>query len=94
VTLAELAAIASEVSGRSYRYEPAGHEVWDERWRTMGRTGWQLDGGHSSYEALRAGELSVPSEDYRALTGEAPLSVAEIVSRLADELPLQGPRGG
>ena len=87
VTLAELAEIAAEVTGRPYRYEPVSDADWDERWRALGRTGWELDAGHSSYEALRAGELSVPSDDFLALTGNAPLTVAEIVSRLANDLP-------
>src|SRR2546421_12929934 len=69
VSLAELARIASEATGRAYRYEPAGHEEWDERWRARGRAGWELAAGHTSYEALRAGEFEVVSDDYRRLTG-------------------------
>ena len=87
VTLAELARIACDVTGRSYRYEPAAHDVWDERWRAAGRTGWELDAGHTAYDALRAGQLAVISDDFRALTGREPLSVAEIVEQLAPQLP-------
>jgi hypothetical protein len=76
------------VTGRAYRYEPVSDDEWDARWRAGGRTGWELEAGHSSYEALRAGELSVPSDDFLELTGVAPLSLAEVVARRADALPL------
>jgi uncharacterized protein YbjT (DUF2867 family) len=88
VTLTELAATASAVTGRTYRYEPQTDAEWDARWRAAGRSGWELDAGHTSYDALRAGELSVPSDDYRLLTGKTPLTVAELLARHADELPL------
>jgi NAD(P)H dehydrogenase (quinone) len=84
----DLAHIASEVTGDRYRYEPATDEEWDERWRALGRSGWELEAGHTSYEAIRAGELDVVTDDYRRLTGLDPLTVAEIVDRHADELPL------
>lgn len=88
VSFHDLAHIASEVTGDRYRYEPATDEEWDERWRALGRTGWELEGGHTSYEAIRGGELDVVTDDYRRLTGLEPLTVAEIVDRHADELPL------
>ena len=87
VSLSELARITSEVTGRPYRYEPASDDEWDARWRELGRTGWELESGHTSYQALRTGELDVVSDDFRWLTGIAPLSIAEIVARHADELP-------
>ena len=83
VGLAELARIASEVTGRSYRYEPIGHDEWDARWRALGRDGWALDAGHTSYEALEAGEFDVESDDYELITGEKPLTVAQVIERLA-----------
>lgn len=88
VSLAELAEIASEISGKRYRYEPIGDDDWDARWRASGRTGWQLEAGHTSYDALRSGELDVPSDDFRRLTGMDPLSLADVIARHADELPL------
>lgn len=88
VTLAELAAIASDVSGKAYRYEPIAEDEWDARWRANGRSGWELEAGHTSYDALRAGELDVPSDDFRRLTGTDPLTVADVITRHADELPL------
>jgi uncharacterized protein YbjT (DUF2867 family) len=82
VGLAELARIASEVTGRPYSYEPASHDEWDARWRALGRDGWELDAGHTSYEALRAGEFDVESDDYERLTGEKPLTVAQVIERI------------
>jgi uncharacterized protein YbjT (DUF2867 family) len=82
VDLDELARIASEMTGRPYRYEPASHDEWDARWRALGRDGWELEAGHTSYEALRAGELDVESDDYELLTGEKPLTVAQVIARL------------
>ena len=87
VTLAELAQTASEITGRQYRYEPATDEEWDARWRSLGRAGWELDAGHTSYAALRAGELAVLSDDYRQVTGKEPIPLAEILARHAGELP-------
>jgi uncharacterized protein YbjT (DUF2867 family) len=88
VSLYDLAHIAAEVTGDAYRYEPATDEEWEERWRAQGRTGWELEAGRSSYEAIRNGELDVVTDDYRRLTGLEPLTIAEIVDRHAEELPL------
>jgi uncharacterized protein YbjT (DUF2867 family) len=88
VTLGELAAVAAEVTGLPYRYEPATNEEWSERWRALGRVGWELEAGQTSYEALRNGELDVVSDDYRRLTGEEPLTVMELLRLHADELSL------
>lgn len=82
VGLGELARIASEVTGRPYSYEPASHDEWDARWRALGRDGWQLDAGHTSYEALSGGEFDVESDDYELITGEKPLTVAQVIERL------------
>ena len=70
VTLAELARIASDVSGRDYRYEPVGDDVLG---RSLARSSVGPAGSSRrdtrSYEALRAGELDVRSDDFRQLTG-------------------------
>jgi uncharacterized protein YbjT (DUF2867 family) len=87
VTLAELAALASEVTGRPFRYEPAARALWDARWEAAGRPGWRRDGSWTSYEAIALGELEAVSDDYRLLTGEDPLTVRELLERMADELP-------
>jgi NAD(P)H dehydrogenase (quinone) len=88
VSMGDLARIASEVTGAPYRYEPSSDEEWLERWRAQGRTGWSLEAGRTSYEALRAGEFDVVSDDYRKLTGRRPATIAEVIARHASELPL------
>jgi NAD(P)H dehydrogenase (quinone) len=81
VTLAELAEIASDATGRPFRYEPGTDEDWLARWE--GREPWRIEAGLTSYAALRGGELDVVSGDYRDLTGLDPLPLHEIVRRLA-----------
>jgi NAD(P)H dehydrogenase (quinone) len=88
VTMAELAEAAARVTGDPYRWEPADDDSWEVRWRTQGRIGWELEAGHSTYEALRRGELDVVTADYRRLTGEEPLTIPKIIERLADAMPL------
>jgi uncharacterized protein YbjT (DUF2867 family) len=88
VSLGELAGLAAEVTEQPYRYEPATDEEWDERWRALGRSGWELEAGRTSYEAIRAGEFDVVTDDYRKLTGAEPLTIRELLERLAGELPL------
>jgi NAD(P)H dehydrogenase (quinone) len=88
VTMADLARIASEVTGAPYRYEPISDEEWLERWRAQGRPDWSLEAGRTSYEALRAGELDVVSDDYRTLTGQQPTTIAEVIALHAAEMPL------
>jgi uncharacterized protein YbjT (DUF2867 family) len=88
VRLDELAAVASEISGREYRYEPSPREEWEERWRARGKPEWAIEAGLTSFDAQVAGELDVVSADFPQLAGREPLSVTEIVALHADELPL------
>jgi uncharacterized protein YbjT (DUF2867 family) len=88
VTMAELADAASRVTGDPYRWEPADDDSWEVRWRGQGRKGWELEAGHSTYEALRRGDFDVVTDDYRRLTGEEPLTILKIIERLADAMPL------
>jgi uncharacterized protein YbjT (DUF2867 family) len=88
VSLGELAEIATAATGTPHSYEPAGEDVWEARWRAIGRTGWELEGGYTTYAALRAGELDVVSDDYSRLTGLEPLGIGEIIVRLSrDAVP-------
>ncbi len=89
VGLAELAGIASEVTGAEYRYEPAPLEDWEARWRARGAEEWGLEAGRSTFVAQAAGEFDVVSGDFRALTGRAPLSIADVIFRHLDEMPLK-----
>jgi uncharacterized protein YbjT (DUF2867 family) len=88
VTLAELARAASEVTGKTYRYEPSPRAAWEERWRGRGWEDWKLEAGLTSFDAHVAGELAVASNDFRDLTGRDPLTVREVIERLRDEMPL------
>lgn len=89
VTLEELAALATEVTGREYRYEPASDRDWEERWHALGRSGWEVEAGRSSYLALRSGEWEVVGRDYQRLTGREPASIRTLLERLRHELPLR-----
>jgi uncharacterized protein YbjT (DUF2867 family) len=83
VSLSELAEIATAATGKRHRYEPVGEDVWEARWRAIGRTGWELEGGFTTYAALRAGEFDVITDDYRRLTGNDPLTLGEIIARFS-----------
>jgi NAD(P)H dehydrogenase (quinone) len=88
VSLAELARIACEVTGDAYRYEPGSDDDWKAKRLAMGREEWRVEAGLSSYHALAAGEFDVRSDDYRRLTGREPLTVAQVIERLRDAMPL------
>ena len=91
VTLTDLARIASEVIGCEYRYEPRTRDEWEARWRSRGKPDWEVEAGLTSFDAQLAGEFDVVTDDFHTLTGREPLSVAEITSLHASELPLQPP---
>jgi uncharacterized protein YbjT (DUF2867 family) len=88
VSMRELAQTASQVTGETYDYAPISDAEWIERWKAQGRPEWALEAGLTSYEALRAGELDVVSDDYEKVTGRKPASIAQIITDLADEMPL------
>jgi uncharacterized protein YbjT (DUF2867 family) len=88
VSMAELAAIASQATGKAYRYEPPDRDRWRAERLARGRDETELDVTLSSFDAQRLGELDVVSDDFRRLTGRAPLTLPEVIGRLRDELPL------
>ena len=88
VSMRELAQIATQVTGEAYGYEPISDDEWIERWKAQGRPEWALEAGLTSYEALRAGELDVVSDDYQKVTGRKAASIAEIIAEVDDEMPL------
>jgi uncharacterized protein YbjT (DUF2867 family) len=87
-SMRELAQIASKVTGEDYRYEPISDDAWIERWKAQGRPDWALEAGLTSYQALRAGELDVVSDDYEKVTDRKAATIAEVIAELADEMPL------
>jgi uncharacterized protein YbjT (DUF2867 family) len=87
-SLAELAATASDVTGDAYRYDPLDRESWIEYRRSVGRPEWSIEAGISYYDGVRAGEAAVVTDDYGALTGKKPLTIAEVIGLRRDEMPL------
>ena len=92
VSMQELAQIATEVTGDRYTYEPISDAEWIKRWKAQGRPDWALEAGQTSYEALRAGELDVVSDDYEKVTGRKPRTIAQIIEAAADEMPVAAAR--
>jgi uncharacterized protein YbjT (DUF2867 family) len=92
VSMQELATIATEVTGDRYTYDPISDAEWTERRRAQGRPDWALESGQTSYEALRAGEFDIVSDDYQKVTGQKPKTIAEIIAAVADEMPLAASR--
>lgn len=88
VSMRELAQIASRVTGEAYDYEPISDDEWIQRWKAQGRPEWALEAGLTSYEALRAGEFDVVSDDYEKVTGRKAAAIAQVITELADEMPL------
>jgi uncharacterized protein YbjT (DUF2867 family) len=91
LSLAELAATASDVTRDAYRYEPLARADWIAYRRSVGRPDWSIEAGISFYDGVRNGEADVVSDDYRALTGKEPLSIREIIALHRDEMPLSAP---
>lgn len=88
LTMAEVAAIASKVTGDPYRYEPAEVTFWLERYATERLRDDQIEWRLSEFEAQLAGELQVVTDDYRTLTGRRPLGLADVLRRHRHDLPL------
>jgi len=88
VTLAEFAAIATEVTGDHYRYDPDDVDDWVAYRRALGREDWSIEAGLSYYEGVRAGEADVVGDDYFRLTGNRPITISEHIDRMRDQMPL------
>jgi NAD(P)H dehydrogenase (quinone) len=90
-SLAEAAALMSLVSGRTIRYHA---ETDDEAFAS--RAGYcapefEIRGWVSSYWAIRAGELAAVSDHVRALTGRAPVALADYLRDTPDALSTSAP---
>ncbi|MFI5693332.1 SDR family oxidoreductase [Kribbella sp. NPDC051586] len=78
-TLAEAAAVLTDVWGRKVRYEP---ETLDEAYRSResyGAAAWEVAGWVTSYAAIASGELSPVSTAVRDITGVEPTGFEEYV---------------
>jgi uncharacterized protein YbjT (DUF2867 family) len=81
LTLAQAAAVLSEVTGRPVRYEPQTvAEAWATR-RPSGAPDWEVEGWVTSYTAIAAGEMALVSDVVRAFTGHLATSVREHLQR-------------
>lgn len=88
VSMAELAAAASEATGDAYRYEEQERQAWIDARRGLGRADWEIESGVSSWDALRQGEFDVVSNTIAEVGHVEPLSVAGFLAAHSDELPL------
>jgi NAD(P)H dehydrogenase (quinone) len=69
LSLNELAALASDLTAKSLRYEPGTREAWLESRLAAGIPAWDANIGVGSYEALRLGEFDITSDVVRRVTG-------------------------
>lgn len=79
LTLAEVARIITELTGRTTTYHV---ETVDEAYasrRHYGAPEWQLDAWVSTYTAIASGALDLVTDTVEQLTGTAPLSLADIL---------------
>jgi uncharacterized protein YbjT (DUF2867 family) len=81
VSLAELAALASDVTGGRYVYEPTERDTWIAYRRTLGRPEWSVEAGLSYYDGVGRGEADVIGHDYQRLTGKEPTTIRSILER-------------
>ncbi|MFC5381577.1 SDR family oxidoreductase [Aquipuribacter nitratireducens] len=79
-TLAEAAAVASRVTGRTLRYEP---ETLEEAYASRARYGapdWQVEAWVSTYTAIAAGEMARVSDDVARVTGRPARSLEDVLT--------------
>jgi uncharacterized protein YbjT (DUF2867 family) len=80
LTLAQAAAVISEVTGRPTRFV---HETLDEAYASRASYGapdWQVEAWVSTYTAIASGELSGVTDHVRRLTGREALSLRALLS--------------
>jgi uncharacterized protein YbjT (DUF2867 family) len=88
VSMAELAALATEATGHPYRCEPVEREQWTARRLELGHPAWSVQAGLSSWDALDAGEFDVVSNVVRDIAGMDPIRVSDWIAEHQDEMPL------
>ncbi len=81
LTLAEIAATVSELTGRRLLFhDETIEEAYASRLRWPAPQ-WQYDAWVSTYTAIAAGEVAAVSDDVRRLTGRPPLSLRAYLTR-------------
>lgn len=88
ISMAELAAAASEATGDAYGYEEQERQAWIDARRGLGRADWEIESGATSWDALRQGEFDVVSSTIAEVGHVEPLSIAGFLAAHAGELPL------
>jgi NAD(P)H dehydrogenase (quinone) len=89
VSLSELAALATDVTGEPYRYEPLARDDWISYRRSLGRLDWAIEAGITYYDGVARGEADVVSNDYHELTGRSATPIGELIQLFQDDLPLR-----
>ncbi|MFF1292515.1 MULTISPECIES: SDR family oxidoreductase [unclassified Streptomyces] len=79
LSLAEAAAVLSEVQGRRVTYHPETIEEAYASRASYGAPQWELDAWVSTYTAIAAGQLEAVSDAVPRLTGHPATSVADVV---------------
>ncbi|WP_298457372.1 SDR family oxidoreductase [uncultured Cellulomonas sp.] len=80
LTLADVARVVTEVTGRAVRFED---ETVEEAYASRAPSGaprWQLDAWVSTYTAIARGELAAVTGDVERLTGRRPLSLRQVLT--------------
>lgn len=81
LTLADAAAIVTEVTGQSTHYvDETSEEAYSSR-ALYGAPNWELKGWVTSYLTIAAGQQAGLSEDVERITGQRPVGLREILSR-------------
>jgi NAD(P)H dehydrogenase (quinone) len=81
LTMAEAAAVLTEITGRPTTYrEETLEEAWASR-RPSGHPDWEIEGWVTSYVAIAEGELASVTDVVPRLTGHPALTVAEHLRR-------------
>lgn len=80
LSLAEVAAVITAVTGRPTRYQQETlAEAYESR-ASYGAPSWEVDAWVSTYTAIANGELAAVTGDVEALTGRRPMSLREVLS--------------
>jgi NAD(P)H dehydrogenase (quinone) len=82
LTLAETAAVMTEVLGRPFSFhDETVEEAYASR-AVFGAPQWQLDAWVSTYTAIRSGEMAAVSDDVERLTGRPATALRDLLPRL------------
>jgi uncharacterized protein YbjT (DUF2867 family) len=84
LTLTEAAGIIGEATGREVTFHDESVDEAYESRRRWEAPDWQYDAWVSTYTAIAAGEVEGVSDDVRRLTGLAPMSLREMLTRAPD----------